>query len=79
MDRRLEDGGGMAVALEDGRGAAALGGGFGWWLKIAAAALGGGCDRRICSDGINISTVEAKGDYYNISVSVSKDGKIGCG
>jgi hypothetical protein len=40
MEMALEDGGGAAMALEDGGRAAALGGGVGWWLKIAAVALG---------------------------------------
>ncbi len=42
----LEDCGGAAVALEDGGGVAALGGGFGQRLKIAAALFGGSCGRR---------------------------------
>ena len=42
MEMVLEDGGGAAVALKDGGGVAALGGGIGRQFKIAAA-LGGGC------------------------------------
>ncbi len=49
------------VVLEAGGSAAVLGGGIGQWLKIAAAALGGGSGRRTCIDGIGISVVEAKG------------------
>jgi hypothetical protein len=66
------------VALEDGGSAAALGGGFGWRLKIAAAALGGGCGRRTCSDGIGISVVKAKGYCHDVGISVGEDGKRGC-
>ncbi len=73
----LEDGGGAAVALEGGSGAAALGGGFGRWLKIAAAALGSGCGRRTCNDGIGITFVKAKGYCHDVGVSVGKDNKRG--
>jgi hypothetical protein len=78
MDRMLEDGGSAAVALEDDGGTAALGGGFGWQLKIAEAALGGGCGRRTCNNGIGISVIKAKGYCQDVSVSVGKDGKRGC-
>ncbi len=58
----LDDGGCAAMALEDGSGTAALGGGIGWQLKIALAALGGrGGGRRTCNNGIGISIVEVKG------------------
>jgi hypothetical protein len=57
----LEDGGGAAVALKNGCGAAALGGGVWQWLKIAAVALGGNGGRRTCDDGISASVVKAKG------------------
>jgi hypothetical protein len=57
----LEDGSGAAVALEDGGSAATLGGGFGWRSKIAAVALGGGCGRRTCDDGVGVSVVKARG------------------
>ncbi len=67
----------MAVALEDGGGAPVLGGGFGLQLKIAVVALGGGCGRRTCNDGIGISVVEAEGYYHNVGLNVSKDGKRG--
>jgi hypothetical protein len=60
MDKTLEDGGGAALALEDGGGAAALRGGIGWRSKIAVAALGGGCSRRTCDDGVGNSVVEAQ-------------------
>ncbi len=73
----LEDGGGVAVALEGGGGVAALGGGFGRWLKIAAAALGSGCGRRTCNDGIGITVIKAKGYCHNVGISVGKDGKRG--
>jgi hypothetical protein len=61
MDRTLEHGGGVAVALEDGGGVTVLGGGFGWWSKIKAAALGRGCGRTTCNDGVDISIVKAQG------------------
>jgi hypothetical protein len=57
----LEDGGGAAVALEDGGSEVALGGGVGWRSMIAALALGGGSSRRTCNDGVSISVAEAKG------------------
>ncbi len=38
----MEDGGNVVVALKDCGGAAALGGGVGWWFKITAAAVGRG-------------------------------------
>ncbi len=73
----LEDGGGTAVALEDGGGAVVLGGGFGRWLKIAAAALGSGYGRRTCDNGIGITIVKAKGYCHDVGISVGKDGKRG--
>ncbi len=57
----LEDGGGVAVALEDGSSMVTLGGGVGLQLKIAVAALGGGGGRRTCDDDIGFSIVKAKG------------------
>ncbi len=45
MEMMLEDGSGMVVALEDGGGVAALRGGVGCQLKIAAA-FGGGSGRK---------------------------------
>jgi hypothetical protein len=51
----------VAVALENGGGTVALGGGFGQRLKIAAAAFSGGCGRRTCKDDIGISVVKAEG------------------
>ncbi len=63
--------------MEDDGGTAALEGGFGWRLKIAAAALGGGCGRRICDDGIGISIIEAEGYCHDVGVSVDKNGKRG--
>ncbi len=57
----LEDGGSMAVSLKDGGGMAALGGGVGKLLRIAAVALGNGGGRRTCDYGISISIVKAKG------------------
>ncbi len=45
----LEDGSSMAVALKDGGGMAALGGGIGRQLKIVVA-LGGGGGRRTCNN-----------------------------
>ncbi len=57
----LKDGSGVAVALEDGGGTAALGGGIGWRLKIAAAALGGGGVIRTCNDGVSVSIVKTEG------------------
>jgi hypothetical protein len=68
MDRTLEDCGGVA----------ALGGGFGWRLKIAAAAFGSGSGRRTCNNGIGISVVEAEGNCHKGGISISKDGKRGC-
>jgi hypothetical protein len=67
----------VAVALEDGGGTVALGGGFGRRLKIAAAGLGGGCSRGTCNNGISISIIEAKGYYHDVGVSVGKDRKRG--
>ncbi len=61
LEMALEDGGGVAVVLKSGGGAVALGGGIGWRLKIAAAALCGGGSRRTCNDGIGVSIVEAEG------------------
>ncbi len=61
MDMALEDGSGMAVALEDGGSVVALGDGIGRWFKIAAVALGGGGGRRTCNNGIDISVAEAEG------------------
>jgi hypothetical protein len=46
-------------------------------LKIAAGALGCGCGRRTCNDGIGISVVKAKGYCYEVAISVGKDGKRG--
>ncbi len=40
MEAALEDGGSVAVALEDGNSMVALGGGVGWQLKIAGVAIG---------------------------------------
>jgi hypothetical protein len=57
----MEDGSGVALALEDYGSALALGGGIGRWFKIAVAALGGVGGRRTCNDGIGVSIVEAKG------------------
>jgi hypothetical protein len=48
----LEDGSGMALALENGGCAAMLGGGVGEWLKIAVAELGSSSGRRTCNNGI---------------------------
>ncbi len=56
----IEDGS-AEVALEDGSGAAVLGGGIWQRLKIAAMALGGGGDRRTCNNGVSISVVKAEG------------------
>jgi hypothetical protein len=78
METALEDGGGAAMALEDGSGEAVLGGGIGCWLKIAVAALVSGGGRRTCNDGVGVSVVKAKGLLYNISISIGKDGKRGC-
>jgi hypothetical protein len=64
MEKALEVGGGAAVALEDGSGTVALGGGVRGRLKIAAAALGGGSGRRICNDGVGVSVVKAEGLLY---------------
>ncbi len=44
----------MEMALEDGSGMVALGGGVGCQLKIAVGALGSRGSRRTCNDGINI-------------------------
>ncbi len=77
MDRTLEDEGGEAAALEDDGGMVALGGGFGWQLKIAVVVLGGGCGRRTCDDGIGISIVKAEGYCHNVGVSIDKNGKRG--
>ncbi len=66
------------MVLEEGGGVVALGGGFGQRLKIAVAALGGSCSRRLCNDGIGISIVEAKGYCHKAGVSVGKDGERGC-
>jgi hypothetical protein len=57
----LEDGGGKALALEDGGTAAGLGGGIGRRFKIAAAALGSGGGRRTCNNGVGISVIKAGG------------------
>ncbi len=57
----LEDGGGAAVALEDGGSTAVLGGGVGWRLKTAVAALGSGKGKKTCNDSIGISIVKAEG------------------
>jgi hypothetical protein len=65
----------VAVALEYGGGAMALGGGFGRQLKIAVAALGYSCSRRTCNNGIGISIVKAKIYYHNVSISAGKDGE----
>jgi hypothetical protein len=52
----------VVVALEDGGGPEALGGGVGQRLKIAEAAMGGSSGSgRTRDDGIGISVVEAKG------------------
>jgi hypothetical protein len=48
-----------AVVLEDGGGAAGLGGGVGRRFKIVAAALGSSGNRRIWDNGIGISIVKA--------------------
>jgi hypothetical protein len=77
MEIALEDGGSMAVMVEDVSGLAALGGGIGRWLKIAVAALGSNGSRRTCNDGIGISVIKARAYYYNIGISVSKDGERG--
>jgi hypothetical protein len=61
MELALEDGGGTAMAFKDGGSAAALRGGLGWQLMIAAAALGSGEGRRTCNDSAGISAVKAKG------------------
>jgi hypothetical protein len=75
MDRTLEDGGSAVVTLEDSGGTVALGGGFGQQLKIAAVALGSGCGRRRCNDGIAISIIKAKGYCHDVGVSVGKTGR----
>ncbi len=74
----FEDGTSATVSLEDGGRGAALGGGFGQRLRIAVAALGGGCGRRTCNDGIGISVIEAEGYCHNIGISIGKDGERGC-
>ncbi len=56
----LEDGGGEAVALGVGSGAAALGGSVEQWLKMVVAVLGGGSGRRTCEDGIGVRVAKAK-------------------
>jgi hypothetical protein len=61
LEMALENGGSAAVALEIGSGAAELGGGVGGWLRITAAALGGGGNRRTCNDGIGSSVVKDEG------------------
>jgi hypothetical protein len=45
---------------------------------LAVAALGSGCGRRTCDNGVGTSVVEAEGLYYNIGISIGKDGKKGC-
>ncbi len=45
------------MALDDGSGVAALGGGVGCQLKIAVMALGSGGGRRTCNDGVGIAIV----------------------
>jgi hypothetical protein len=57
----LEDGGSTAVEFDDGGGMAALRGGEGGRLKIAAVPLGSGSGRKTCIDGIGVRVVEAKG------------------
>jgi hypothetical protein len=74
----LEDGSGTAVALKDGGGAAARGGGVGWRLKIAVAVLGSSGGKRTCNDGVGISLVKAEGLLYDVRVSIGEDGKRGC-
>jgi hypothetical protein len=74
----MEDGSGVAVALEDCGSAAALGVGIEHWFKIAVAALGSGGSRRTCDDSVGVSIVEAKGFYYNVGISIGRDGKRGC-
>ncbi len=74
----MEDGGGVAVMLEDCGSAAALGGGIEQWFKIAVAASGSGGGRRTCDDGVGVSIVKAKGFYYNVGISIGKDGERGC-
>jgi hypothetical protein len=74
----MEVGSGTAVALEDCGGTAVLGGDAGWWFKIAVTVLGGSGSRRTCDNGVGTSIVEAEGLYYNIGISIGKEGKKGC-
>jgi hypothetical protein len=71
----------MEMALEDGSGAEALGGGVGCRLKIAVVVQGSGGGRRTCNDGIGfdvgIDLVKRRAYYYGIGVSIGKDGKRG--
>jgi hypothetical protein len=73
----MEDGCGAVVALEGCRGVAVLGGDVGQWFKIAVAALGSGGRRRTGNYGIVISIIEAESLYYNVGISVGKDGTRG--
>jgi hypothetical protein len=63
MEMVLEEGGGLAVALENGDSVVALEGGAGQRLKIAVVALGSGSgsSRRTCNNGIGVSIIKAKG------------------
>jgi hypothetical protein len=39
--------------------------------------LGSSGGRRTCDDGIGISVIEAGGLYYDVGISIGKDGKRG--
>ncbi len=55
------------MVLEDGGGMAALGGGTGQRLKIAATALGSSGGRRTCKDGIGIRIIKA---YLGLTITM---------
>ncbi len=76
----LEDGDGAEVALEDGSSVVALGADVGRWLKIAVMALGGGDGRKhaMMAFASESESSKPRAYYYNIGISVGKDGERGC-
>ncbi len=64
--------------MEDCGGMAVLGGDIVRWFKVAVTVLGGSGSRTTCDNGVGTSVVEAEGLYYDVGVSIGKDGKKGC-